>query len=210
MSLNREDWKKVLNQPKNLGLKAGDGTGIGKALDEVDKKKASYVGEKAVGSKKVHESGEALIKALTDLIKKCNDVSAKHKKLFTTACKYLETDVAGDAQRLITTTRREMTEIDNAQNAFKERRQAVIDVCHTAEQEIKHVKDIHGAITRWQKFKTDLGLAIVNYERVGEPGKFKNNLMQVNEINIVETNLKAFEYLRSSCANQARLMGTIA
>jgi len=81
-SLSETDWKNVLNNPKNLGLKVG-GTGISNLL------------------RLVHESGKAakgnpcmkFVVIYSDHLHKlsaqCKSVAEKHGKLFTTACAYL-------------------------------------------------------------------------------------------------------------------------
>ena len=58
MSLKEADWKAVLNQPKNLGLKAGGGTGIGAALIKVERS------ERMFHDHKTEANGQELSKTL--------------------------------------------------------------------------------------------------------------------------------------------------
>ena len=90
-----EDWKKILNEPKNLGLKAG-GTGISEKIRQVGDREMEFEIAKRPG-KNLMEGYNDLHKELGQLIDLCKSTSDKHKKLFTTACKFLDTvkDAAG-------------------------------------------------------------------------------------------------------------------
>lgn len=87
MSLRVTDWKKVLDKPKNVGLKVV-GTGISKALEKLD------------GAMRGH-SKDALLpryhieitQAFAALNQQCDTVIKKHGKLFTEACTYLDQKV---------------------------------------------------------------------------------------------------------------------
>ena len=83
------DWKKVLDEPKNLGLKAG-GTGVSDSLRQVGGDEDLLELYKKNKPKEVPGQYKELDKALANLIKVCNDNIKKHGKLFTTACAHLK------------------------------------------------------------------------------------------------------------------------
>jgi hypothetical protein len=85
MSLSVDNWKKVLDQPKNLALKAGGGTGISDALRKVKAAEDKFT------ANKTDMNALAITLALDELQKQCDKVIAKQGKLFTTACDYLKT-----------------------------------------------------------------------------------------------------------------------
>jgi hypothetical protein len=93
MSLKESDWKAVLDQAKNAGLKAGGGTGISAALRKVADK------ERNLDNNKSNQTYAELHAALSELIQLCGGVITKHKKLFTTACDYLDKQVRASATR---------------------------------------------------------------------------------------------------------------
>jgi hypothetical protein len=81
-------WKTILEKPKNLGLKAG-GTGIGKLLEAARDK------DNAMGTalNRGHETMKAyreLQAALNALGAQCKAISDKHKKVYTEACTFLD------------------------------------------------------------------------------------------------------------------------
>lgn len=94
MSLSRDGWKKVLGQPKNLGLKALGGTGVSKLLDSVAKAEEQLEQQKSVAHV------QALREALNDAVNGCEETIGKHRKLYTTACDYLATVVKSAQARL--------------------------------------------------------------------------------------------------------------
>jgi len=91
MSLNRDAWKKVLGQPKNLGLKA---VGVSKLLDSVAKAEDALERQRSV------EHVQHLRDALNDAVKGCEETIGKHRKLYTTACDYLATVVKSAKARV--------------------------------------------------------------------------------------------------------------
>jgi hypothetical protein len=211
MSLNVDDWKRVLDQPKNLGLKAGGGTGISALLVKVDQEKAGFNGEKLRGPKPAQDHGALLITALENLIRKCNEVITKHRKLFTTACEYLQKQVVEVANREIRTTREQIAEVVERKDREKAAKTAIDNICHHAQEAIPHVKDIHELITFWGKYKHDLLEKIGAYEHlIGRPGAYKNDIRRMESIAVIEPNAKAFEFLRNMCANEAKLMASVA
>ncbi len=210
MSLNAEDWKRVLDQPKNLGMKAGGGTGISALLVKVGQEKASFDGEKLRGPKPAQDHGALLITALENLVRKCNEVITKHRKLFTTACEYLQKQVVEVANREIRTTREQVAEIVGRKDKEKSAKTAIDEVCKHAEGAIPHAKDIHELIPLWAKYKHDVLAKIGAYEQlIGRPGAYKNDIRRMESIAVIEANAKAFEFLRNMCANEARLMGSV-
>ena len=84
MSLKESDWKTVLDKPKNVGLKAGGGTGISELLrkcDQAEKKyKANFLGRQGVRG---HGEG------LQGPGARCDTVVAKNKA-FSEACSHLK------------------------------------------------------------------------------------------------------------------------
>src|SRR5215470_7627793 len=83
MSLRKNDWKAVLDQPKNAGMKAFGGTGISAALENL---------ATAEGDLHEHATEENCRKAILrihELRNKIDDTVKKHGKLYTTACQYL-------------------------------------------------------------------------------------------------------------------------
>ena len=84
MSLKDSDWKNVLKEPKNLGLRAV-GTGVGKTLEAV------RVAEEKYAARITTASAKELERALDAVKAQCDAVIAKHGKLYTTACNYLKT-----------------------------------------------------------------------------------------------------------------------
>lgn len=102
-----DGWKDKLNQVKNAALKAGGGTGVGKAIEDVLNADIEFQTSKSLGRDTVAE-WRKLHNALDALEKKCTETSNKHKKLFTEACKYLDTVVKPAVMHRKTEARNEL------------------------------------------------------------------------------------------------------
>ena len=85
MSLKDSDWKNVLKQPKNVGLMAGGGTGIGKTLEAVRVAEEKYAAHITTATARELENALKAVKT------QCDAVINKHQKLYTSACNYLKT-----------------------------------------------------------------------------------------------------------------------
>jgi hypothetical protein len=135
MSLNEADWKNVLNQPKNLGLKAGGGTGISKTLDTYQKAK-----QKLDQSKTVSNATD-VTRALQGIVNKCDETIHKHSKLYTTACQYL-TGVKREAQEALGPANEQLNELREAQrekNIMDGQKDRFEELC------VKTLRDLEGA-----------------------------------------------------------------
>jgi hypothetical protein len=84
MSLSEAEWKKVLDKPKNAGLKVV-GTGISKSLRDVQDAMKGHAGDALLPRYHIE-----MTKAFDALGKQCDAVINKHGKLFTEACAYLQ------------------------------------------------------------------------------------------------------------------------
>lgn len=82
-TLKKDDWKKVLAQPKNVGLQAFGGTGISKLLDDLAK------AESELNKAPTALNGQKVLLAAQLIVTRCTELIAKHGKLYTTACQYL-------------------------------------------------------------------------------------------------------------------------
>jgi hypothetical protein len=83
MALDVNEWKRVLDQPKNLGLKALGGTGLSKTLVTFRTAFDLYVDTKTL------EHLNAAVVATEDVVKKTKEIVDRHSKVYTTACDYL-------------------------------------------------------------------------------------------------------------------------
>jgi hypothetical protein len=105
-----DDWKKVVNEPKNLGLRAG-GTGISAKVLAV----ADHEGAVALAAKgrnlSIAQSYADLSGALTEAINLCGKTTEKHKKLFTSACKWLDEHIKAPAVHRKTELNGELAEL---------------------------------------------------------------------------------------------------
>ncbi len=129
------NWKKLLDKPKNLGLKA-QGTGISKKLEAVTE------AEKKFGDSYTPEVGAKLIAALKELARHAQVESGKHK-LFTEATKYL-TEMSGEAQKRIVQVDKDIKEI--AATAVLEKKVYLTSQYQAAVQalaKIKKPEDFH-------------------------------------------------------------------
>ena len=128
-----EDWKKILNEPKNLGLKAG-GTGISERIRFVADAELEIATAKGGGNISLTAAYADLASALNQLIDLCGKTGDKHKKLFTTACAWLDEHVKkpantrkGEIQGEVAALRQAM--IHKCAGAF----QSLQDAAHDAE-----------------------------------------------------------------------------
>jgi predicted oxidoreductase (fatty acid repression mutant protein) len=173
MSLDRDAWKKVLDQPKNLGLKAGGGTGVGKALDKVGEKETAY------GKAKTVANGQPLEAALIELKRLCTDVVKKHKKLFTTACQHLEKVIASADTRM-----RDLT--------------AEFNVLRAQEQQAKTRRDAKAALSQLcngtiQKFRSAQTEKALRDEFATFKAQFAVHAKGLPSLNDMNNRIKAFD-----------------
>ena len=140
------DWKKIYSEPKNLGLRMG-GTGLTEAILKV--------GDAEMDFAKGKETGKELVTAFNDLNKElgalidlCKKISDKHKKLFTSACKFVD-DVKVEA-----TTRR-----SEAAREVDVIRHKISEICAEAEKQLKAAKDISGLAAYWLIFVMEFEMA---------------------------------------------------
>lgn len=141
-----DDWKAVLKQPKNAGLKA---TGISEAIRKV--------GDAEMDFAKAKEPGKAMVEGLTDLLKAldnlvnlCKKTSDKSKTVFTTACQHLDGVRAAAVARRTEAAR----EVDQA-------RQAVGQRCEEASQQMRAARTVQELATTWREF-------VVEFETQGK------------------------------------------
>lgn len=134
-----EDWKKVLNEPKNLGLKSG-GTGISEQIRRVGDAEMDFAKSKEPG-KNTMEGFKDLNGALTDLIALCKSTSDKHKSVFTTACKFLD-----GIKEAATTRRNEIV------HELEQARRAVGTKCAASLKRLKDAKNMEDFGTAWHAF----------------------------------------------------------
>jgi len=165
MSLKVEDWKKVLDQPKNLGLKAGGGTGISKALEAYGKAAGKFNPQGDLDDN-VDHAREAE-KAAKDLKALCDSTVAKHKALFTTACDYLKqvSKEAEAAEKLFAFRLKRGTEQQAQIKKAKDAKQALALYCHDQGYgAVDGCTTLDQLETVWQKFSADLKKKIDDYE----------------------------------------------
>jgi hypothetical protein len=148
MSLKRADWKAVLDQPKNAGMKAFGGTGIGKTLDDYERADAAFRGAKTVAN------GDTLEHALKAVQTQCEAVIKKHKAVYTAACKYLEgvkqlagTELA-EVIKELTALREEAYEKHRKEHM----RSVVKELCTEAKSGVQNAGDSGGVAAVWQHF----------------------------------------------------------
>lgn len=152
MSLKRTDWKAVLDQPKNVGMKAAGGTGIGNALFNVEEAEKKFQAQQTVAL------GNALDTALTTLKNQCDATVKKHKALYTTACAYLQT-VSQEAANRMKALNGELNVIRQEEQEAKlkqQRRAALKGICEHALAAVRGAKDMKELNQIWPKFGTDL------------------------------------------------------
>lgn len=137
-----DDWKAVLNQPKNLGLKAG-GTGISEAVRKVAAAEMEFQKAKDPAKGQVVPRLADLLKALDDLANLCKKTIDKNKA-FTTACKHLE-DLHQAAAHRRTEASHEVDEI----------RKAVGARCATALEHLKGAHTMQEFGAAWHAFVED-------------------------------------------------------
>jgi hypothetical protein len=138
-----DDWKAVLNQPKNAGLKAG-GTGISEAIRKVADAEMDFAKGKDPAKGQIRAALSDLSTALTELIALCKKTSDKHKAVFTDASRHL------DALAQAATARR-----TEAEHEVDELRKAIGAQCEAAEKRLKEAKTLQELATAWHSFVED-------------------------------------------------------
>jgi hypothetical protein len=138
-----DDWKAVLNQPKNLALKAG-GTGVSESLRKVADAEMDFDKAKDLARGQIAAASNDLQAALTDLITTCKGVSDKHGRVFTAACKHLDAIREAAASRRSEAAR----EVDQIRHGVGER-------CGTAIQHLKAARTMQELGTAWHAFVQD-------------------------------------------------------
>lgn len=136
-----DDWKGVLNQPKNAGLKAGGGTGISEAIRKVADAEMDLAKAQQPGKAGLTTAVADLMGALDELVNLCKKTSDKHKAVFTSACQHLDTLRAAALARRTEVGR----ELDEARNAIG-------DMCGVAIQHLRNARSIQELTTAWQNF----------------------------------------------------------
>ena len=136
-----DDWKAVLNQPKNAGLKAGSGTGISEAIRKVADAEMDLAKAQQPGKAGLVEAVTDVMTAADALANLCKKTSDKHKAVFTSACQHLDTLRAAAIARRTEVNR----ELDEARNA-------VAELCGTAMQHLRNARSIPELTTAWENF----------------------------------------------------------
>jgi hypothetical protein len=154
MSLKESDWKAVLDQPKNLGLKAGGGTGVGAALKKVAVAEQAFAPAKAAHDASAVAKGGALHTALHETKTLCEGTVKKHKSLYTAACAYLTTvaALAGDRMRAVDKELQEIQEEQHERSRVMECWSALHKDCIPAGEHIETAKNIEQLRAAWQVF----------------------------------------------------------
>lgn len=170
------NWKKLLDKPKNLGLKA-QGTGISKKLEAVGKAEENF------GNSYTPEVGAKLVAALKELERHATAESGKHK-LFTEATKYL-TEMAAEAKKRAVQVEKDIKEI--IATAILEKKVYLSSQHMAAVQALKNLKtpeDFHK--------KGDLYNAAVGMMKIDPYQEFfkGNAYTLVNSKILVESNRK--------------------
>jgi hypothetical protein len=137
-----EEWKAILNQPGNLGLKAG-GTGISEALRKVGDAEMDFEKAKDPAKGQVVSALTDLLKALDDLVALCKKTIDKNKA-FTTACRHLE----GVREAAVHRRTEAAHEVD-------EMRKAVGARCGSALQHLKGAHTMQEFGAAWHAFVAD-------------------------------------------------------
>jgi exonuclease VII large subunit len=161
MSLKLNDWKAVLDQPKNAGLKAFGGTGISESLRTLEAL------EHALHDHATEENCRKLDIHLIALGRLLDDTIKKHKKTFTTACAYLER-VKTEAKQRETTLDDQRDEINLRENVRQEKRALKTYVEQTLNN-VRHCRTMDELNTLWPKFQKkfeDDGKRIPNLDTV--------------------------------------------
>jgi predicted RNase H-like nuclease (RuvC/YqgF family) len=152
MSLKVTDWKAVLDQPKNVGLKAFGGTGISEALRKAETAEVEF------HQHANEENGRKLDQALTQVRNLCDGVIKKHKTTFTTACNHLE-KVKQSATTRQNSLTHEMNEIRERVRKEQERnrdRNNLRELCESTLKAVRDAKNMNELNQTWEKFQTGL------------------------------------------------------
>lgn len=153
MSLRVEDWKRVLDQPKNLGMKAGGGTGISEALRKVREASNRFEEHKA------EPTAEAVVAALQALERQCDGVIGKHQKLFTSACEYLKTVKASAAAAIQEWERKfaRAHKYADTKHRAEELRAQMKATCASYLNKIESARNLETLRTLWSEFLQQFG-----------------------------------------------------
>lgn len=159
MSLKESDWKAVLDQPKNAGLKAGGGTGMSKVLRDHAAAETTWAQQKSIGT------AAALERSLKAVGTQCDAVITKHGKVFTTACDYLKTVKQAAAARLkeVATEAAEVREQQYQRQRLEHLKETAKELCEDAKTRIRNAHNagqvaaaLEHAIPRLEHIATDL------------------------------------------------------
>jgi hypothetical protein len=156
MALDVNEWKRILDQPKNLGLKALGGTGLSQTLVKFRAAYDLYVAT---------QTAEHLNAATEDVVKKTKEIVDKHSKLYTTACNYLK-QVNQQAIAVKNELQKERVNLQNWEHFREEARtkqNEVMSACGVAEQEVKGTKNQQELNAAWVKFKNNYKTKVAAY-----------------------------------------------
>jgi len=138
----RDDFVKILKEPKNLGLRVA-GTGIPESILKVGDAEMDYAKGRQPGGAFM-ESWNDLYNNLNHLIEVCKSTSDKHKKLFTSACKFVDT-VREDATKRRSEIARELDEV----------RHAVAAKCEVSFNRLKNANEMQEFSQAWHAFAAE-------------------------------------------------------
>ena len=198
MSLRLEDWKRILDQPKNLGMKAG-GTGISEALRKV--RDASNKFE----TNKTDMNAGAVVLELDALEKKCDEVINKHHKLFTSACDYLKTVKASAAaaiqqwERKLDRARKYDDLVHKAE--FQRLQMKAASLSHIGK--IESAKDLENLGTAWAKFLQEFGHDLQTYN-ANVATHDPDLIIAFEQARMYKPNGAGFEAAHTECVLRAR------
>jgi hypothetical protein len=137
------DWKKVLSEAKNLGLR---GTGIGEKIRKVGDAHMDVEQAKKGNNVSLTAGYAEVQSSLTQLIDLCDKTIAKHKKLFTTACAWLDEHV----KRAAATRKAEVpAEVKAARDAMSQK-------CAGHFQTLQGAHDAEAFKNAWTAYVTEL------------------------------------------------------
>ena len=151
MSLRVADWKAVLDQPKNAGLKAFGGTGISGSLRTLEEL------EQALRDHPTEENCRNLDIHLIALGRLLDDTIRKHKKTYTTACEYLER-VKTDAHHREATLDDQRDEINLREHTREDKRglKTYVEEMVNRVRRCQTMEELNGLWPQFQrKFETD-------------------------------------------------------
>jgi hypothetical protein len=188
-----EDWKKVLNEPKNAGLKAG-GTGISEKVRFVGDHEAAIALAKKGSSLSLSGAYADLSAALTEVIDLCTKTSEKHKKLFTTACKWLDEHIKAAA----------VTRKGELQGELAALRKGVQTAVGVPLQHLTNAKTIEEFAHAWAAFVTEFESHVKDFPHL-KPYAAKAKGAKAPEGNLEQVG-PAYLKLARECHNATTLM----